>query len=122
MPAYVTNDELGQYGSNATSLEQFSEAEKTVAATMATSEATYYLGVVASPSDVLKMHVARASVFHLFSIRGFAPQGDDGLLERMYLRAIQFYKDAAVSGAVSDAAVVTSAGSVEIYSEEKRGW
>jgi phage gp36-like protein len=97
MPSYITHDELRKLGGSAGVLNRFSEEDIDAALDAASSEADCYLSAgyttpLTTVPSALKMHVARAAVYHLVSARGFNPQGSDELLERNYDRAISFYK------------------------------
>lgn len=95
---YITTDDLTKYGINAAALEGVSQDDIDTVIAAASSEADCYLsGVYTTPLTTypiaLKMHVAKAAVYHLLGVIGFDPNGSDEIIVKNYERAIAFYKD-----------------------------
>jgi phage gp36-like protein len=96
VPSYVTAAELVQLAASANLIDSFAEEELDAAMDAASSEADCYLSAayttpLTTVPTALKLHVARAAVYHLLSARGFSPEGD-APVERNYERALDFYK------------------------------
>jgi len=96
--AYITIDELQRLGCNPSAFDDLSDADLTMAIAAASSEADTYLTAAYDKTPLeqvplaLKLHVARATVYHLMTMRGFSPDGDDRLILENYDRALAFYK------------------------------
>lgn len=98
MSEYCTLTEQEQLGMAARGLTTFTR-EQRIAAIRASSGVadTYMQKVVGIPlvspyPDAVKVHVARMSIFDLFSPSGFNRDGDDTLIEDNYDRAIRFFE------------------------------
>jgi phage gp36-like protein len=92
----ITEADLKKHGQRPAAIDKFKPEEIEAACTAAWSEfemivgPTYSTPVGTVPEGV-KMHVARAAVYHLYSTRGMDLSGADELIDRNYSRALKFY-------------------------------
>lgn len=127
--AYITEAELAQYGVNERVLRDFSSAQITSAIDAASSEADSYLSAgyevpLTTYPIALKLHVARATVYHLFTVRGPSPTGSDQVITDNYDRAIRYYRDLQ-KNLVNIPDTETEPDreeNVVVYTTTKRGW
>jgi len=98
MSEYVSLVEQEQLGMAGKALSQFTREQRLLAIRSESGVAdTYMQKVIGIPlgapyPDAVKVHVARMSIFSLFSTAGFNRDGDDKLLEDNYDRAIRFFE------------------------------
>ena len=98
MSEYCTLEQQETLGIQGRALSGFTRDQRLSAIRAASGEAdTYMQAVVGVPltapyPDAVSVHVARMSIFNLFSPKGFNRDGDDKLIEDNYDRAIRFFE------------------------------
>ncbi len=97
MPSYITEAELRTLGGDGRLFNNASQESLDTAMEAASAEADTYLSAsytvpLTTVSPALKLHVARAALYHFLSTNGFNPNGPDDVIERNYDRALNFYK------------------------------
>ncbi len=100
MPAqkeYIDIEELEKWGGAAGALHGLSVEEKQFGIRAASGEldtmtGSRYATSFTAVSDDIKVHVARAAMFHNLSQRGFSAIGDDSMIERNYDRALSYFR------------------------------
>jgi phage gp36-like protein len=132
MAAYITHDEFfrlaypqhafDSLGANPEDLDTAIEA--------ASSEASCHLVALHDTPltlvpDAIKLHVARAALYHLLSFRGFSATGADEMVERNYARALSFYRQVQKSQVTlpdNETEPDKQPAHVVVSSRPQRGW
>lgn len=127
--AYITRDEFENLGASDRILARFSDDRIDLAMEAASSEAdTYFCGAFSeTPLEeiplAVKMHVARAALYHLLS-PNFSPDADNQIVLVNYDNAKAFYKAVQKSqqNLPQSQTVPTRDECVVVSSNVRRGW